>query len=478
MKQLILTIVLLLGCFHISSFIWSSKGQAPSPIFIRLLEPPQHRPLDPYENGYFYLIGFAATPALDPVKVGHEIWLETNAAPTLKRFDYDKPGRLDLQIRVPVEQVLPSWNSENPLNGFRNSNGTVRPLTGRDQMLVMRYERWLSMPFEDMGFGHRAIPRFVEVFVGHRLFIADGFSRQTAMGMQRLKKDVQMWRTVLRDATTIATKVMAQVVITDDLRLLSTLLSQTRVDKTMLDMTPSIASPLTTVEASLRWPLQHQFTLGIQADGLMTDRQSDPLDDNEQWLVSMSHLPEQAFRHITHVRARSFLGIPLQTRETWEMYATLYDAMIHAAEVGQVSLPKIHELTGTARQGFVESLISPTPFEPDWDPFHFQLKETDARLRLASLQVVLRRPSAQTTVPNRLAEVGSAYYDPFSGLPMLWSPTQKKIYSVGKDRFDDGGDAGFDVSVPAMVSMTSVKKESRASTPTSRTTRRSSGSGV
>jgi hypothetical protein len=113
----------------------------------------------------------------------------------------------------------------------------------------------------------------------------------------------------------------------------------------------------------------------------------------------------------------------------------------------------------------VETLVSPNPFEPDWDPFHYQLRETDARLRLASLQVVLRRPSAQTTVPNRLAQVGSSYYDPFSGLPMLWSPTQQKIYSVGKDRYDDGGEASFDISVPAIVALTPAPKESQASAP-------------
>jgi hypothetical protein len=34
---------------------------------------------------------------------------------------------------------------------------------------------------------------------------------------------------------------------------------------------------------------------------------------------------------------------------------------------------------------------------------------------------------------------------------MLWSPTQQKLYSVGKDRLDDGGDPSFDISVPAVI---------------------------
>ncbi len=476
MKHLIISIVILWAFFQISSLIWSSKGQPPSATFTRLLEPPQPRLVAPYENGYFYLLGFAAAASLDPAKVGHEMWIEeSNGAPGASEFNYDKPGWSDLQIQLPVEQVLPSWNSENPVREFRNMSARLQTLTGRDHTLLTRYERWLAMPFEDMGFGHQGTPRFVEVFFAHRLFIADGFSRQTALGMQRLKKDIHIWRSVLRDATTIATKVMAQVVITDDLHLLSTLLSQPAVDKTVLEMTPNIAPPLTTAESSLRWPVQHQFTLGVHGNHtgeLMRDRQTESLNAQEQWLANIARLPDHAFRQITHPHGRSLLGIPLQTRETWEIYATYYDAMIHAIEAGQSPLPSLHELAGTARQGIVESLVSTTPFEPDWNPFNYQLRETDARLRLASLQAVLRRPSAQATVPNRLAEVGSSYYDPFSGLPMLWSPTQRKIYSVGKDRFDDGGDAGFDISAPAIVALTPAPKESQASAPTRGTNRR------
>jgi len=474
MKHLIIGIVILFSLFELSSFIWTSKGRPPSAIFTRLLESPQYRLTNPDENGYYYLLGFAADAPLDPARVGHEMWMETSAAPSASDFDYDKPGRAELQIQLPLEEILPSWNSENPVSEFRNTNGRLQTVTTRDRALLARYERWLSMPFEDMGFGRRATPHFLEIFVSHRLYVANGFSREIVLGIQRLKKDMHAWRNVLRDATTIATKVMAQIVIADDLRLLSTLLSQAAVNKTVLAMIPNIAPPLTEAELSLRWPLQHQFTLGVLGDStgeLTTEGQIESLDRHEQWLASTARLPKQAFRQIAHPHGRSFLGIPLQTRETWEMYATYYDAMIHATEAGQSALPKLHQLAGPARQGILESLISPHSFEPDWDPFHYQLRETDARLRLASLQIVLRRPSAQTTVPNRLAQVGSSYYDPFSGLPMLWSPTQKKIYSVGKDRYDDGGDSSFDISVPAIVSLTPGSTDSKAAAPTRRTNR-------
>ncbi len=239
MKHLILGILILWAFLALSSFIWSSKGQPPSATFTRLLEPPQLRLTNPYENGYYYLLGFAAAASLDPAKVGHEIWLETTADPRARNFNYDKPGRSELQIQLPMEQVLSSWRSESPESDFRNLRAQLQTLTGRDRILLARYERWLAMPFEDMGFGHQATPRFVEMFVGHRLYIADGFSRQIALGMRRLKQDIHTWRQVLRDATTITTKVMAQIVITDDLRLLSTLSSKPAVDKTVMAMYPT-----------------------------------------------------------------------------------------------------------------------------------------------------------------------------------------------------------------------------------------------
>jgi hypothetical protein len=107
MKHLIISIVVILALFEISSLIWSSKRQPPSAAFTKLLDSPQYRFTNPYENGYDYLLGFAADVSLDPAKVGHEIWLETTAAPGARDFNYDKPGRSEQQIQLPMEQVFP-----------------------------------------------------------------------------------------------------------------------------------------------------------------------------------------------------------------------------------------------------------------------------------------------------------------------------------------------------------------------------------
>ena len=73
--------------------------------------------------------------------------------------------------------------------------------------------------------------------------------------------------------------------------------------------------------------------------------------------------------------------------------------------------------------------------------------ETDAQLRLAGLQAWLRRGPQDSDVLMRLAKAGQAYYDPFTGLPMLVNQRRGVIYSVGQDGKDQEGDDLHDVTV-------------------------------
>ncbi len=457
MKHLIIGLLIMFAVYQLTEIIWSSKGHQQNETLARLIEAPPHYLLDPNQNGYLFLLGFAAAGTLDPAKVGHDIWLENHIASNGSGFNYDKPGRSDLRLAVSPDQMFPTWHADDPLKAFRTEDVRARITAGHNQIFLTRYQRWLTMKFEDWGFGRSGLARVDEILLAHRLYLADGFSRQTALGAERLQKDLLAWRLILRHAATIATKVTAQIAIADDLFLVSALLSQSTVNKTLLTMLPPIVSPLTADEYALRWPMQHQFTLdihGARSSTLPSPLQSDGSDTHRPWFVRTAHLPDYAFDRIEHPAARSFLGIPLYSRHTWDPYASYYDALIRASMLKHDSLPMSREMPHVTSWDPLDKFFNPIPFEPDWEPFRHQLVETDARLRLASLQLVLRRPSPQHAIPTRLAEVGSAYYDPFTGLPMLWSPTQHKIYSVGKDRLDDGGDTSFDISVPAVVSVT------------------------
>jgi hypothetical protein len=470
MKHLVIAIVMLWAALHFGGMFLSSRDRTPDTAFGRLIDAPQRAIQNPYRNGYFYLIGLTAASSLDPGKTGYEIWVEETEDAGRGAANERKATRADLVFTLPPDTTSSVWEADDPLRAFGSREAPFRVTADEYHLLLSRYERWLGMPFDDWGFGRKVVPLGKHIWAVHRLYLADGFFAATMKGLERLEKELQSWRRVLREAKTIDMKVFAQILITDDLHLLSRMLSRPVVDKGILAMGLQLTLPLSPAEYSLRWPIRHQLALAIKDGpaGTKSELQQIRNSADHVWLTEAAHLPTHAFKSIEHPAAHSTMG--LQFGQASTAYAAYYDAIILASESHSKRLPRMQEVLGSLDRSRTESMLNPHPIEPNWELFHSELIETDTRLRLASLQIQLRRPSSQTAVPTRLAEVGSQYFDPFTGLPMLWSPTQQKLYSVGKDRLDDGGDPTFDISVPAVVTATTAN--TTAKPMTTRSTRR------
>ncbi len=455
MKHLAIAAVILWAAFHFGGMFFSSEDRATETAFSKLIEAPQRSIENPYRNGYFYLFGLTAASSLDPAKTGYEIWVDETEDARRAEFAERRATRADLIYTLTLEATASSWEADDPLGEFRKKDAPFQVATGQYRILLLRYDHWIGMPFDDWGFGRRATTLGTDILAIHRLYVAEGFSNSTMEGVERLQKDFHLWRTVLREAKTISTKVLAQIVITDDLQLLSRMLAKPTVDKTILTMGLQLTLPLSGPEYSLRWPIRHQLALAMKDRSSGLKHESDQARRRlyEDWLSRTGHLPPDAFGSIIHPPARTAAG-SFQWGQAAGAYAAYYESIIKASENNVNYLPGMQEVVGTLHRGMFEGVLKSRPIEPGWEIFHGQLVETDTRLRLASLQIQLRHPSQQTAVPTRLAEVGSQYFDPFTGLPMLWSPTQQKLYSVGRDRLDDGGDPTFDISVPAVVGQT------------------------
>lgn len=458
MRNFIISICIVGLFLELSGLIWSAKKDAPSDVFVRLSAQPLRSIERPLENGYFLLLGMAAADGSNPLQTGYDIWLEAGRRPTENGYDLDKPGRTELRLPVAFDRVVPEWHAVDPLPEFQNKDASFRSSIRLYAPIVARYEQWLHMRFEDWGYGHAGAPRAEELMAAHRLFIATGFGEQIKTGLERLTLDIGKWRMVLRDARTLPVKMLATAMIEDDAELLSRILSQNTVDKSVLNQGLALLQPLTAAEYSLRWPIQNEFMMGYQRSRIETIHGSRPLETDPPALatvVALAHLPAGAFQKVSHPKSLTGFGFSASGQRTWDTYASYYDATIKTAETIHIPLPRLHDIAKHSNRTFLERLDDPMEFEPHWEPFSQRLVETDARLRLVSLQILMRKPTATVTIPTRLAEVGSIYFDPFTGLPMLWSPTQKKLYSVGKDRLDDGGDPSFDISVPLPLTLDS-----------------------
>ena len=454
MRRVLITICTIVVFVEIAGLVQSGIGKKPSTTVTALLEPPPRTLESPKTNGYFLLLGFSAAPSFDPIETGYAMWSEAELDRGHRVFNYDKGARAELRVTSDTAHALQAWVSPEPLAEFRIQQGFVRNSVTQHAVLMNRYRRWLAMPFEDWWYGHLGIPRFTDLLVTHRLFVAEGFSRNVATGVDRLEKDMAVWRMVLAKADTLPTKVMAAVMIDDDVILLSKVLSQRNLSQMMVRRIGRIVRPLDRTERSMRWPIQNEFVVGMSRSKRLFHEEAaggpEELETNRQWIAIRAGLNPDAFDKVGQPISNKLFGVSLQTQSAVNTYATYYDAITKAADTSHGPLPRLQDVARASPRTFVDRLMNPFHEEPRWEPFLQRIMETDARLRLAALQLKVRKPPRPQDLPTRIAQAGTAYFDPFTDLPMLWSPTQGKLYSVGKDGLDDGGDSTFDISVPTV----------------------------
>ncbi|HZS12605.1 MAG TPA: hypothetical protein VFA38_10170 [Nitrospirales bacterium] len=475
--RLLLIICFTVVLFDLVGLIWSVADEKPHEAFVALTAPPIRSMQDPKHNSYFFMVGFAVPSTMQPLQTGYEMWLEADQAD--RYFDYAKDARVQAQLDRETIHTVSMWRMANLLNPAEPPY--LQPAEQND-LLQSRYQQWLMMPFEDRGYGLRGSVRFAELFVAHRRYLASGNAGDLPGLIDRLERDLTAWRTILAEARTLPMKIIAAVVVEDDAIVLSELLKQPDLPKTAMVRLGTLARPLNYFEQSLRYPMQSEFVVGAHRYGSAQVDDPKLLEDdraNLRWLAAVARLNADAFQRVAlrppdSKIARAFL----QKQRTLNIYAKYYDAAIKVSDTGDGPMPKLSVFVRSAPRSFFDYLMAPAFTSVDavlgsgqeitWEPLMARMRETDARLRLAGLQVMLRAPGAQA-VPMRLAQVGTALYDPFSGIPMLWNNEKSVLYSVGRDGLDDGGDTTLDVTVvnPLVQSeMPAVPAKSRRVAPT------------
>jgi len=152
----------------------------------------------------------------------------------------------------------------------------------------------------------------------------------------------------------------------------------------------------------------------------------------------------------------SALSLPKQRR--LNDYAAYYEASYKAAGEGRYgSLPKWSQYLHVPANSILDYLTNPIenmiglePL-PSWERYSGLVVDTDAHLRLASLQAWLRRGPHDADLLPRIAKAGQSVYDPYTGLPMLVNIRKGVMYSVGHDGKDQDADPQSDVVVAIPV---------------------------
>ncbi|SPP64762.1 hypothetical protein [Nitrospira lenta] len=432
---------------------WLVMEEKPSPAFQSLTTPPQRVMTDSGKNGYLLLLGFEAGATADPVQAGYERKSDAKDGGMAAVCYGENEGVTGANQKNASASVAQDWyRSADPAGQFKVRADSLKDWTSQANVSLGRYRQWLKMPFEDWGYGQAVTPPCAAILFAHRLHVAEGFSQgaNPDAGVERLEGDMEAWRTTLSQAKTLPVKVMALQAINDDIAVASGLLGKPDFDGKTLPQITKMLRPLDPVESSMRWPMQSQLVLAAKSyeSQLDTDRSEDvPL----------------------HVSVASMLPLPKQRR--FNDYAEYYESSYKAAGEGRYgAMPKRsayikHPATGVMDYvtNPIENIIGIDPL-PAWDHYNGLVIDTDAHLRLASLQAWLRRGPQDADLLARIAKAGQRFYDPYTGLPMLVNLKRGVMYSVGHDGKDQDADPQQDVVVsipsnqPAVASAKTAPK--------------------
>jgi len=427
---------------------WIFMEAPPSSVYHNLTTSPPRPLTDSRKNGYLLLLGFDAPAEQDPLQAGYERKVEGSDLQAASACMVGDEGKGMTTAGASANVVRGWFTSADPVAQLKRQAEAVRSWASQESVALRRYQQWLSMPFEDEGYGQILSPNCADILLAHRLYLAEGFAQNLSTGLERLETDMGSWRVVLGQSKTLMVKMLAATAVQDDVAIASGLLTHQDLDGTAIGRLGKIVRPLDQVELSLRWPMQSHFVWATKT-------------------VTTSLKNDKAGERPFHVALAAAMPLPVQRRSN--AYADYYEAASKAVSEGRyTNLPKPSSFIPTPAVSAadyvanpIEHIIGIEPL-PSWDPYVGRMVETEARLRLASLQVWIRRGPQEGNVLTRLARAGQAYYDPFTSLPMLVNQQRGVMYSVGQDGKDQDGDLQRDVVATIPTTQSVVLERSRS----------------
>ncbi len=412
------------------SLTWLVMEESPTSTFRDLgSAPPQ--PLNTSQNnGYLVLLDLGVVAARGPVQVDRE------------RNVKDRGEGGDSKLTVDLAQVaakLSEWyGTYDPTAQFQ-TNATVLKAWGASYgEPLAQYAKWIGMGFADLGFGSLEAPDEAYILTLHRLYVAEGYMRGVVSATARLRGDLETWRQAFANARTLRVKVLAAEAMNDNLAIVSGLLGRPGLNLDIFPTLAEISRPLNRDEGSLRWPMQNEFILDVKTVKSYLRRRGSV---EQPWY------------------GKVLLFFPLPDQKSLNARARYYEALMEHASRGKATsdprrdMPELQDFSNTPPKRFldyiknpVDNVVVPEP-TVDWKEMTSRILETEARLRLASLQVRIRMPPEVLDPVERIVQAGHLYYDPFTNFTMLLSPSRSILYSVGRDGIDDDGNPDRDVSV-------------------------------
>jgi len=252
------------------------------------LPPPQ--PVSMSGNAFPLIYGFLASEGRDPFDAGREIVHrlsreyrgETGSVPTPVEIDRIL-GEPD--SARPWYELYPSMTCDTPVGCADQLIADIdaaAPLHPRIELLLARYEQILDQPRFEENLQYPisgSSPSYGPLIAIQRIRLAILFQTANhADFLTQIARDTRLWKLLLRDGSTLGSKMAARAGLRDDIRFLSALIRTGELSADELRRIPEVLAPLTADELDIGEAILNEFrVLSSQDYAALLPRQLAPM---------------------------------------------------------------------------------------------------------------------------------------------------------------------------------------------------------
>lgn len=225
------------------------------------------------DNGYLYMLGFDATTELDPQLVGTEraLWIkEKTRLNAIESSEF--PGKkVDFEKHLPkkITQVMNDCVEVNEkcIAAINTAQAEINSWSGTDSLLLKRYLRLIAYSAwrEEVGTVNLPFINYIGPIKAQRLLFINAFAAQQSNPIntqKMLDDDLRFWRTVLREADMLITKMVAIAAIKNNFLWTNHLLLDSGSKSIPMPIPQVIQQPFTSAELSLQHSLIGEWVFG------------------------------------------------------------------------------------------------------------------------------------------------------------------------------------------------------------------------
>lgn len=229
------------------------------------------------DNGYLYMLGFDATTELDPQVVGTEraLWIKEKTRLNVIGSSEFPGKKVDFEKHLPkkITQVMNDCVEVNEkcIAAINTAKAEINSWSGTDSLLLKRYLRLIAYSAwrEEVGTVNLPFINYIGPIKAQRLLFLNTFAIQqsSSLNIQKmLDDDLRFWRTVLREADMLITKMIAIAAIKNNFLWTNQLLLDSYNKSIPMPIPQVIQQPFISAELSLQRSLIGEWVFGSSSD--------------------------------------------------------------------------------------------------------------------------------------------------------------------------------------------------------------------